>query len=160
MVQAAMDEGKTVTLLDPSEVPDDALVIPTAMMGAPTVLVEKIPSGEEAVASLRRLEDHLGAQGVRHHADRMRRHQFHDAARGRRADRPAGGRRRRHGPRLSRIADGDLQRAWRARLADGRDQRVRRQRHHRGARRQVHGMAVARGHHPDGRRRLHRRIFA
>ena len=41
MVQAAMDAGKTVTLLDPSEVPDDALVIPTAMMGAPTVLVEK-----------------------------------------------------------------------------------------------------------------------
>ena len=56
MVQAAMDAGKTVTLLDPSEVPDDALVIPTAMMGAPTVLIEKIPSGEEAVASLRRLE--------------------------------------------------------------------------------------------------------
>ena len=60
MVQAAMDEGKTVVILDPSEVPDDALVIPTAMMGAPTVLVEKIPSGDEAVASLRKLEAYLG----------------------------------------------------------------------------------------------------
>jgi len=60
MVQAAMEEGREVVLLDPGEVPDDALVIPTAMMGAPTVLVEKIPSGEEAVASLRRLEAHLG----------------------------------------------------------------------------------------------------
>ena len=60
MVQAAMEEGGDVVLLDPTEVPDDALVIPTAMMGAPTVLVEKIPSGEEAVASLRRLEEHLG----------------------------------------------------------------------------------------------------
>jgi uncharacterized protein len=60
MVQAAMDEGKTVVVLDPSEVPDDALVIPTAMMGAPTVLVEKIPSGDEAVASLRKLEAYLG----------------------------------------------------------------------------------------------------
>jgi len=60
MVQAAMDEGKTVVLLDPSELTDDALVIPTAMMGAPTVLVEKIPSGEEAVASLRKLEAYLG----------------------------------------------------------------------------------------------------
>ena len=60
MVQAAMDEGKTVTILDPAEVPDDALVIPTAMMGAPTVLIEKIPSGEEAVQSLRRLEEFLG----------------------------------------------------------------------------------------------------
>jgi DUF917 family protein len=43
MVQAALDDGKSVTILDPTEVPDDALVIPTAMMGAPTVLVEKIP---------------------------------------------------------------------------------------------------------------------
>src|SRR5579883_162469 len=60
MVQAALDAGKSVTILDPSEVADDALVIPTAMMGAPTVLVEKIPSGEEAVASLRKLEAHLG----------------------------------------------------------------------------------------------------
>ena len=60
MVQAAIEDGKSVTILDPSEVPDEALVIPTAMMGAPTVLVEKIPSGEEAVGSLRRLEAHLG----------------------------------------------------------------------------------------------------
>lgn len=60
MVQAAIEDGKSVTILDPGEVPDDALVIPTAMMGAPTVLVEKIPSGEEAVGSLRRLEKHLG----------------------------------------------------------------------------------------------------
>ena len=51
MVQAAMEDGGEVVLLDPTEVPNDALVIPTAMMGAPTVLVEKIPSGEEAVAS-------------------------------------------------------------------------------------------------------------
>jgi len=50
----------TVVVLDPSEVPNDALVIPTAMMGAPTVLVEKIPSGDEAVASLRKLEAYLG----------------------------------------------------------------------------------------------------
>ena len=60
MVQAAMEAGGTVSILDPSEVPDEALVIPTAMMGAPTVLIEKIPSGEEAVASLRRLESYLG----------------------------------------------------------------------------------------------------
>lgn len=60
MVEAAMEQGGTVTILDPDEVPDDALVIPTAMMGAPTVLIEKIPGGEEAVGSLRRLEKHLG----------------------------------------------------------------------------------------------------
>lgn len=60
MVEAAMEQGGTVTILDPDEVPDDALVIPTAMMGAPTVLIEKIPGGDEAVASLRQLEKYLG----------------------------------------------------------------------------------------------------
>src|SRR6266850_4661924 len=60
MVEQALAEGGRLTLISPEEVPDDAFVIPTAMMGAPTVLVEKIPSGHEAVASLRRLEDHLG----------------------------------------------------------------------------------------------------
>src|SRR5437660_2000951 len=60
MVEQALAEGGRVTLISPEEVPDDAFVIPTAMMGAPTVLVEKIPSGHEAVASLRALEAHLG----------------------------------------------------------------------------------------------------
>jgi DUF917 family protein len=60
MVQRCLDDGLTVEIIDASELDDAALVIPTAMMGAPTVLVEKIPSGEEAIASLRRLERHLG----------------------------------------------------------------------------------------------------
>ncbi|ALN75040.1 DUF917 domain-containing protein [Aureimonas sp. AU20] len=60
MVQQCLDEGLEVEVIDPSELSDDALVIPTAMMGAPTVLVEKIPSGDEAVNSLRSLERHLG----------------------------------------------------------------------------------------------------
>ena len=59
-VQRCLDEGLFVDLLDPDELADDAFVIPTAMMGAPTVLVEKIPSGEEAIFSLRRLEKRLG----------------------------------------------------------------------------------------------------
>lgn len=60
MVQRCLDEGLTVDLVDPDSIADDALVIPTAMMGAPTVLVEKIPSGEEAINSLKRLEKRLG----------------------------------------------------------------------------------------------------
>jgi uncharacterized protein len=60
LVEAAMAEGGVITLLDPDEVGDDALVIPTAMMGAPTVFVEKIPAGDEGVAALRALEAHLG----------------------------------------------------------------------------------------------------
>src|SRR5215218_8473038 len=61
LVEAAMREtGRDLELLDLAELPDDALVIPTAMMGAPTCIVEKLPRGTEAAASLRRLEAHLG----------------------------------------------------------------------------------------------------
>jgi len=45
-IQAVRECGP-VTLLDPDEIPDDALVVPMAMMGAPTVLCEKaVGSGE------------------------------------------------------------------------------------------------------------------
>jgi DUF917 family protein len=43
----AVRECGPVTLLDPEEVPDDALVVPIAMMGAPTVLSEKAIGGNE-----------------------------------------------------------------------------------------------------------------
>jgi DUF917 family protein len=61
MVERALEEtGREIELLDLSEVPDDALVIPTAMMGAPTCIVEKLPNGHELVSSYQRLEEHLG----------------------------------------------------------------------------------------------------
>jgi DUF917 family protein len=61
MVEMAMKEtGRELELMDLADLPDDALVIPTAMMGAPTCIVEKLPQGLEAAASLRRLEQHLG----------------------------------------------------------------------------------------------------
>jgi DUF917 family protein len=62
MVQRCLDDGLSVEVIDPADLPDDALVIPTAMMGAPTVLVEKLPSGDEAINALRRLEAHLGCR--------------------------------------------------------------------------------------------------
>lgn len=37
----AIQEHGPVTLIEPEEVPDDALVVPIAMMGAPTILAEK-----------------------------------------------------------------------------------------------------------------------
>ena len=43
----AVRECGPVTLLDPDEVPDDALIVPIAMMGAPTVLCEKAIGGDE-----------------------------------------------------------------------------------------------------------------
>jgi DUF917 family protein len=60
MVQQALHDGGIVEIIDLDSVPDDALIIPTAMMGAPTVLIEKLPRGDEAILSLRRLEAHLG----------------------------------------------------------------------------------------------------
>lgn len=43
----AIKEHGPVTMLDPEEVPDDALIVPIAMMGAPTVLAEKAINGGE-----------------------------------------------------------------------------------------------------------------
>src|SRR3954470_15445708 len=61
MVERAMQEtGRELELLALDDLPDDGLIIPTAMMGAPTCIVEKLPQGLEAAASLRRLEEHLG----------------------------------------------------------------------------------------------------
>ncbi|MBR5228486.1 MAG: DUF917 domain-containing protein [Firmicutes bacterium] len=47
IAMGAVQEHGPVTLLDPEEVPDDALIVPIAMMGAPTVLCEKGIGGEE-----------------------------------------------------------------------------------------------------------------
>ena len=51
---------RSITILDPDELADDLFVIPTAQMGAPTVMVEKIPAGFEPTLALRTLEAHLG----------------------------------------------------------------------------------------------------
>lgn len=60
MVAQALGPERALTIWDPDDVPDRALVIPTAQMGAPTVVVEKIPRGTEPVTALRTLERHLG----------------------------------------------------------------------------------------------------
>lgn len=51
---------RAITVLDPEDLADDCFVIPTAQMGAPTVMVEKIPAGTEPTLALRILEEHLG----------------------------------------------------------------------------------------------------
>ena len=47
VAMGAIQECGEVTLLDPTELSDDALVVPIAMMGAPTVLAEKGIGGRE-----------------------------------------------------------------------------------------------------------------
>ena len=56
----AIDDCGPVTLLDPEEVPDDALIVPFAMMGAPTVLCEKIIGGSEYKALFDIVSNHFG----------------------------------------------------------------------------------------------------
>ncbi|MDF2664538.1 MAG: hypothetical protein K0R81_388 [Microbacterium sp.] len=59
LVERVLGDG-SITILDPDEIADDLFVIPTAQMGAPTVMVEKIPAGTEPTLALRTLEKHLG----------------------------------------------------------------------------------------------------
>lgn len=60
MAQQAIEEEGPVQLIQPEELADDALVFPAAMMGAPTVMLEKIPEGWEAVRAFAAEERYLG----------------------------------------------------------------------------------------------------
>jgi len=60
MAQQAIRRHGPVRMIDVSELKDDDLVVPCAMMGAPTVMVEKIPQGDEILVAFRKLEKFLG----------------------------------------------------------------------------------------------------
>lgn len=60
MALQAVEEHGPIQLLSVDEIEDDALIVPSSMMGAPTVLVEKPPSGGEALTAFKTLESHLG----------------------------------------------------------------------------------------------------
>ena len=60
MALNAIREHGPVQLISPEELPDDALIVPSAMMGAPIVIIEKIPNGNEFVTAFKGLEDILG----------------------------------------------------------------------------------------------------
>src|SRR5699024_7752785 len=60
MAKQAIEKYGPVKLISYNELEDDDLVVPSAMMGAPSVMVEKIPSGDEAIAAFKELEKHLG----------------------------------------------------------------------------------------------------
>ena len=60
MARGVMERRGPVRLLDPEELADDDLVVPSAMMGAPTVMVEKIPRGDEVVRAFEALQTYLG----------------------------------------------------------------------------------------------------
>ncbi|MCL4352208.1 MAG: DUF917 domain-containing protein [Firmicutes bacterium] len=64
MTEAAISRFGPVTLIDVDELSDEGLVIPAAMMGAPTVMVEKIPNGREIQTAVSALERTLNQKAI------------------------------------------------------------------------------------------------
>lgn len=60
MAKQAIHQHGPVRLIDADELADDALIIPSAMMGAPAVMLEKLPNGHEPETAFRALEKFLG----------------------------------------------------------------------------------------------------
>lgn len=60
-LQAVEKKGK-VEVLRKDEVGEEDFIIPSAMMGTPLVLTEKIPKGDEAVNAFRMLEEYFGRE--------------------------------------------------------------------------------------------------
>ena len=59
LASQALTQHGTVEVVSLAEVPADARVVMVAMMGAPTVMVEKLPSLDEVVTTVRALEPFL-----------------------------------------------------------------------------------------------------
>lgn len=64
MVKQAIDEYGPIKVVSPQELPQDGLVLTTAVIGAPTVILEKIPSGEEFKKSVLAMAQYLGQDPV------------------------------------------------------------------------------------------------
>ncbi len=51
-----------IKLLQPNELSDESLIVAIGVMGAPTILTEKIPSNEESINAIKTMEKELGQQ--------------------------------------------------------------------------------------------------
>jgi DUF917 family protein len=60
MAKEAIVQKGDVKLITVEEVPDNELVIPSAMMGAPAVMLEKLPNGQEPEAAFKAVESFFG----------------------------------------------------------------------------------------------------
>lgn len=60
LLKQEMENGRTITIIKPTEVADDALVIPIAAIGAPSVMLERAPKIEALETALAKLEELLG----------------------------------------------------------------------------------------------------
>ncbi len=62
MLRQAIEDFGPVELIDVEDTGDDDLLVPTAMMGAPTVLIEKIPNGDEVDLALEAIQAERGGK--------------------------------------------------------------------------------------------------
>ena len=64
LAEQALREHGPVEVLSVEQLADDDLVVPVAMMGAPTVMLEKLPRGDEACAALNSLQKVIGQRAA------------------------------------------------------------------------------------------------
>ena len=64
LLEKAIEVGQPPTIISIDDIGDDAVVVPIAMMGAPTVMLEKLPNGAEPEKVLRRFEERLGKRAT------------------------------------------------------------------------------------------------
>lgn len=62
MAHQAIEDFGAVELVSLDELPDEALIVSIAVLGAPTVLIEKIPSGQLYVDAVKSLASYLGKE--------------------------------------------------------------------------------------------------
>ncbi|MDR1078434.1 MAG: DUF917 domain-containing protein [Propionibacteriaceae bacterium] len=62
MAWEALETSGPVELVAPADLPDQAQILPVAMMGAPTVMIEKLPSVDQFVVAVEALGQYLGVQ--------------------------------------------------------------------------------------------------
>jgi DUF917 family protein len=64
VVKQQLQACRPIETVAPDTLPDDVLVTPTATMGAPTALLEKIPLGQEPIRALRCVEEARGRRAT------------------------------------------------------------------------------------------------
>ncbi len=64
MVRQAIEDYGPIRIMSPEEIDPDGLVLTAAVIGAPTVIVEKVPAGTEFTSCVRALASYLGKEPV------------------------------------------------------------------------------------------------
>ena len=64
MLRQELEKGVDCKLIKGSEVDDNDLIVPIAVMGAPTVIVERLPNATSCIKALRKMEELMGRKAT------------------------------------------------------------------------------------------------